>query len=92
MRKEKGFRKEASEGKMIANWEGPYRVVESLQNGAYWLESINGKNLPKTWNSSHLWKFYVQILWKGQSVRWNLFADWYICKLQLLYNEWIMKQ
>ena len=40
--------KKANEGKMVANWEGLYRVTESLQNGAYHLESVDGKKLPRT--------------------------------------------
>ena len=39
---------------MIANWEGPYRVNECLKNKAYYLESMNGKKFPKTWNYFHL--------------------------------------
>ena len=35
LRKDDGPRKETSEGKMVANLEGLYRIVESLQNRAY---------------------------------------------------------
>ena len=43
-----GPKKESSEGKMAVNWEGPHRVMESLQNEAYRLKSIDGKKLPRT--------------------------------------------
>ncbi|XP_016200035.1 uncharacterized protein LOC107641040 [Arachis ipaensis] len=40
------------EGKLAANWEGPYRVKEVLGNGAYKLERLDGKEVPRTWNVS----------------------------------------
>ena len=29
---------------MVANWEGPYKIIKSLQNEAYCLESIDAKH------------------------------------------------
>ena len=48
LRKTNRPRKETSEGKMAVNQEGPYKVIESLQNEAYHLELIDGKKLPRT--------------------------------------------
>lgn len=50
-------RKDSSERKLVANWGGPFRIVEQLGNGAYRLEELSGKPIPRTWNASHL-KFY----------------------------------
>jgi len=50
-------RKDPTEGKFAPNWEGPFRVCESLKNGAYRLKHLNGDPIPKTWNVDHL-KFY----------------------------------
>ncbi|XP_020229889.1 uncharacterized protein LOC109810756 [Cajanus cajan] len=50
-------RKDTSAGKFAANWEGPFRILECLQNGAYRLTELSGKVLPRTWNATHL-KFY----------------------------------
>jgi len=50
-------RKDPQQGKLSPNWECLFRVMESLQNGAYRLETLDGKIIPRTWNSSHL-KFY----------------------------------
>ncbi|XP_015949271.1 uncharacterized protein LOC107474180 [Arachis duranensis] len=36
------------EGKLAANWEGPYRVKEVLGKGAYKLEKLDGKEIPRT--------------------------------------------
>lgn len=47
-------RKETTHGKVAANWEGPFRVQESLKNGAYRLESLDGRAISNTWNISHL--------------------------------------
>jgi len=46
-----------NEGKFSSNWEGPFRVWEVAQGGAYHLEWLSGKNVPRTWNVTHL-KFY----------------------------------
>ena len=50
-------RKDPRHGKLASNWEGPFRVLENLQNGAYRLETLEEKVIPRTWNASHL-KFY----------------------------------
>nr|XP_025685453.1 uncharacterized protein LOC112786272 [Arachis hypogaea] len=39
------------EGKLAANWEGPYRIKEVLGKGAYKLERLDGKEIPRTWNA-----------------------------------------
>ncbi|XP_014506403.1 uncharacterized protein LOC106766164 [Vigna radiata var. radiata] len=50
-------RKDPTHGKLSPNWEGPFKIKESLHNGAYRLETLSGKAVPNTWNISHL-KFY----------------------------------
>ncbi|XP_014489934.1 uncharacterized protein LOC106752716 [Vigna radiata var. radiata] len=47
-------RREKAHGKLAASWEGPYRIREGLNNGAYRLEHLDGKAIPNTWNISHL--------------------------------------
>ena len=59
LRKIEGPRKEVGEGKVVANQERPYRIIKTLQNGPYRLESIDGKMFPRTWNSSYLHKYYI---------------------------------
>nr|XP_025673928.1 uncharacterized protein LOC112773098 [Arachis hypogaea] len=46
------------EGKLAANWEGPYRVKEVIGKGAFKLERLDGKEIPRTWNASNLRRFY----------------------------------
>ena len=50
-------RKDPQQGKLASNWEGPFRISENLKNGAYRLETLEEKTIPRTWNASHL-KFY----------------------------------
>nr|XP_025670582.1 uncharacterized protein LOC112770442 [Arachis hypogaea] len=47
------------EGKLAANWEGPYRIKEVLGKGAYKLEKLDGKEIPRTWNAGNLRRFYL---------------------------------
>ncbi|XP_025670187.1 uncharacterized protein [Arachis hypogaea] len=46
------------EGKLAANWEGPYRVKEVLGKRSYKLERLNGNEVPRTWNMANLRRFY----------------------------------
>ena len=39
---------------MAANWEGPYRVKEKLDDGAYILETLARKPVKRTWNANKL--------------------------------------
>nr|KYP36400.1 Transposon Ty3-I Gag-Pol polyprotein [Cajanus cajan] len=51
-------RKDTSYGKLAPTWGGPFRVTEDLKNGAYRLEELNGKPIPRTWNATHLKVYY----------------------------------
>ena len=44
--------------KLNPNWEGPYKVRGITGNGAYELETMDGKVLPSSWNAVHLKKYY----------------------------------
>ena len=54
-----GNTRDPTEGKLGANWEGPYRVVEDQGSGSYRLEDMAGKAIPRTWNVANLKRFYV---------------------------------
>nr|KYP50046.1 hypothetical protein KK1_028201 [Cajanus cajan] len=51
-------RRNSSEGKLSASWDGLFRVRHALHNGAYKLEELSGKVIPRTWNSTHLKTYY----------------------------------
>nr|XP_043614026.1 uncharacterized protein LOC122585974 [Erigeron canadensis] len=46
-------------GKLGPQWEGPYQIIEACGNGSYKLATLQGENLPRTWNGSQLKKCYV---------------------------------
>ena len=48
---------------MAPNWKAPYRVMKNLVNGAYHFQTMGGEDLLRTWNSSYLKMYYVQICW-----------------------------
>lgn len=50
--------KVAAHGVFGANWEGPYKVRVVLWGGAYYLEDLDGRPIPKAWNAVHLKKYY----------------------------------
>ncbi|XP_074360169.1 uncharacterized protein LOC141700261 [Apium graveolens] len=44
----------AQHGVLRANWEGPYKVKAILWKGTYHLEDLDGKLIPRAWNTEHL--------------------------------------
>ncbi|KAK2422428.1 hypothetical protein QL285_032963 [Trifolium repens] len=44
-------------GKLAANWEGPFKINEAFEGGAYRLETMEGEVLHRTWNVADL-RFY----------------------------------
>jgi len=49
-----------SDDKFSSNWEGPFRIREVGEGGAYHLEWLSGKIVLRTWNATHL-KFLFQL-------------------------------
>jgi hypothetical protein len=45
-------------GKLLPNWEGPYRIREKFPHGGYKLEEMNGDAVPRTWNVANLRHYY----------------------------------
>ncbi|KAJ1386751.1 Ribonuclease H-like superfamily [Sesbania bispinosa] len=50
--------KNAAQGKLAENWEGPYRIVSGTGTGAYRLETLPGEPIPRTWNADKLRRYY----------------------------------
>ena len=44
--------------KLSPTWEGPYLVSFVIGKRAYKLQTIDGKEIPNTWNAQHLKKYY----------------------------------
>nr|GEV72907.1 hypothetical protein [Tanacetum cinerariifolium] len=47
------------QGKLGLKWERPYRVTKAYQNGSYKLQTMGGKEVPRTWHTINLRKCYV---------------------------------
>ncbi|GKB14198.1 reverse transcriptase domain-containing protein [Tanacetum coccineum] len=45
--------------KLRPKWEGPYEIIEAYETGAYKLRNMDGKEVPRTWLSSNLLKYYM---------------------------------
>ena len=45
-------------GKLGPNWEGSYQITETTTKGAYRIKDMQGKELPRYWNSDSLRKYY----------------------------------
>ena len=50
--------RKASDGKLGPNWEGPYKVVSLAGLGAYRLQDMDGKTIPRPWNICNLKKYF----------------------------------
>ncbi|GJW83674.1 hypothetical protein Tco_0156819 [Tanacetum coccineum] len=46
-------------GKLSPKSEGPYEVTKALGDGAYKLRTMDGADLPRTWNIANLKKSYL---------------------------------
>ncbi|KAL0448881.1 UNVERIFIED_CONTAM: hypothetical protein Slati_1444500 [Sesamum latifolium] len=46
-------------GKLDPTWEGPYKITGIIGRGAYELEDLEGRPLPRPWNVHNLKKYYV---------------------------------
>ena len=57
-RKAVGNMRDTNAGKLAPTWEVPYRVTSITGAGAYYLEYLNERPLPRSWNVHNLKKFY----------------------------------
>jgi hypothetical protein len=51
--------KDSEEGKLAANWDGPYRIRMKTGIGAYGLEDLLRNAIPRTWNAEKLKKYHT---------------------------------
>ncbi|KAL5726938.1 hypothetical protein ACHQM5_000179 [Ranunculus cassubicifolius] len=49
----------AGEGKLGANWEGPYLIHYATSGGAYHLKTIEGEEIQRPWNGMYLKHYHV---------------------------------
>ena len=58
LRKVVAATKNPSWGKLGPNWEGPYRITLVAGIGAYYLEDLDEKVVPRPWNVNNLRRYY----------------------------------
>ena len=58
LRKAVGNMRDINVEKLAPTWEGPYRVTAIASVGAYYLEDLEERPLPRPWNVHNLKKFY----------------------------------
>ena len=58
LRKVIGTAKNPSWEKLGPNWEGPYRITSVVGIGAYYLEDLVEKAVPRPWNVNNLKRYY----------------------------------
>uniref|UniRef100_A0A2N9F8W7 Integrase catalytic domain-containing protein n=1 Tax=Fagus sylvatica TaxID=28930 RepID=A0A2N9F8W7_FAGSY len=59
LRKVLGSKKNPTQGKLGANWEGPYQIVSEARLRAFNLKGMDDKPLKRPWNISNLKKTFV---------------------------------
>lgn len=50
--------KNRENGKLTPTWEGPYRVTTNLNTKGNKLETLKGKEIPRTWNATNLRAYF----------------------------------
>ena len=58
LRKILGNAKNSSQGKLGPNWEDPYHITSIARIGAYYLEDLDEKVVPRPWNVNNLRMYY----------------------------------
>ena len=58
LRKVVGAAKNPSWGKLEPNWKGPYRIISVAGIGTYYLEDLEEKVVPHSWNVNNLRMYY----------------------------------
>ncbi|XP_075649737.1 uncharacterized protein LOC142620220 [Castanea sativa] len=53
-----GTARDASQGKLGPNWEGPYRITSFHRKGTYHLKTLEEQKLSHPWNTKYLKKYY----------------------------------
>ncbi|KAJ9552293.1 hypothetical protein OSB04_016338 [Centaurea solstitialis] len=49
---------ESNAGKLSIKWEGPYIITKIVGKGAYKISTIEGNEIPRSWNATHLKRYY----------------------------------
>ncbi|XP_072073924.1 uncharacterized protein [Arachis hypogaea] len=48
----------SGEGKLAANWKGPYKISEVFGKGYYKVTDLSGTELPRSWHACNMKRYY----------------------------------
>jgi hypothetical protein len=51
-------------GKWAPSWEGPYKITRIVPGNAYFVETLEGRELPKALSGKYLKRYYLSV-WQG---------------------------
>ncbi|GJU48200.1 reverse transcriptase domain-containing protein [Tanacetum coccineum] len=73
----------ANTGKLGPTWEGPYKVIQAFQSGAYKLSNMEGEEIPRTWHACNLRRHMdggddVTVEQTRKKAKWD--NDNYVCR------------
>ncbi|KAI3771957.1 hypothetical protein L6452_03129 [Arctium lappa] len=49
---------ELNAGKLSTKWEGPYQISGVVGKGAYKIQTLDGRDIPRNWNAVHLKRYF----------------------------------
>ncbi|KAI3696981.1 hypothetical protein L6452_29656 [Arctium lappa] len=49
---------ELNAGKLSIKWEGPYQISGVVGKGAYKIQTLDGRDIPRSWNAVHLKRYF----------------------------------
>ncbi|KAI3678474.1 hypothetical protein L6452_37768 [Arctium lappa] len=49
---------EPNAGKLSTKWEGPYQISNVVGKGAYKIQTLDGRDIPRSWNAVHLMRYF----------------------------------
>ena len=65
---------EVNAEKLSIKWEGPYQISQVIGKGAYRLQTLEGKEVPRSWDVTHLKRYYF----------WSYFLH------TIIYSKWLL--
>ncbi|KAI3678508.1 hypothetical protein L6452_37803 [Arctium lappa] len=49
---------EVNASKLSTKWEGPYQISSIVGKGAYKIQTLDGRDIPRSWNAVHLKRYF----------------------------------
>ncbi|KAI3685619.1 hypothetical protein L6452_34870 [Arctium lappa] len=59
---------EVNAGKLSIKWKGPYQISSIMGKGAYKIQTLDGRDIPRSWNAVHLKRTSVDYFINGDVI------------------------